>query len=133
LKTIKLIALGSFVAFIISMGSLWQTGATSGGASQSFDVCMEDDDNKGNAVRFNSRTGDYQFCAGGKVTSGKGTVNRTGNTITLEHDDADRKVKVVASIDTAAKKGTAAIQTPPGKTFGTVSDSSTSDSVCGCR
>jgi hypothetical protein len=130
-KTIKLAALCGLVAVIVLTGSGWQTPATTNGASQSFDVCMEDDETKANAVRFNSNTGDYQFCAGGSVTSGKGTVKKMGNTILLEHNDANRKV--MARIDTTANKGSATLQTPPGTTRGSVVDENTSDSVCGCR
>lgn len=131
MKIIKLLALGSFVAFIILTGSRWQASSAANGASQSFNVCMEDDDNKGNAVRFNSGTGDYQFCTGGTISSGKGTVTKTGTTVTLAYDAKDRKVSI--TFDTASKKGTASIQTPPGKTLGIISDTNTSDSVCGCR
>lgn len=101
------------------------------GSAQSFDVCLEDDAYKGSALRFNSRTGDYRFCAGGYVSSGRGSVTKMGSVVALQHNAADRRV--IGRIDTSAKNGSAMLQSPPGMAKGTVRDSNTSNSSCACR
>lgn len=99
--------------------------------AQDFDVCMEDDSDKASAVRFSSTSGDYQFCAGGNFFTGKGTITKQGNSVTLQHTAADRRVLV--RVDNSTNNGSASIQAPAGKTVGTIRDSSTADSKCGCR
>src|SRR5262249_4268477 len=77
-----------------------------------FDVCLQDDSTRGNVLLINSATGDYRFCCGGTTFTGKGTVKKSGSTISLTSSTADRRVQ--AQIDSALKKGTAELQSPPG-------------------
>src|SRR5689334_14507411 len=90
--------------------------------AQDFDVCLQDDSNSAVVLRFNSKTGDYQFCAG-SVFTGKGTVTKSGSVIALQNAAADRRI--VARIDTATHSGTASFQSPPGTNRGTIRDSNT--------
>jgi beta-propeller repeat-containing protein len=95
-----------------------------------FDVCIQDDSN-GSFLMFNSTSGEYQFtnCAGVTIT-GVGTLRRRGDQITLEHNAGDRRV--VASIDSAVNKGSAAIQSfSQGRTF-TITDRNTANNTCNC-
>jgi hypothetical protein len=73
-----------------------------------FDVCLQDDFNPTTSVAFNTLTGDYLFCAGGTPYSGKGTVTRRGNTITLQHNAGDRRMQV--TLDATANRATASFQ-----------------------
>lgn len=100
-------------------------------AAQSFDVCVEDDSNKATAIRFNSTTGDYMACAGGASLTGRGSVQKTGSVVSLQVNTAERRIN--ARVDTSAKQGSAAIQSPPGTTRGSARDSNTANSTCGCR
>jgi hypothetical protein len=100
-------------------------------SAQSYDLCVEDDSNKSNALRFSSTTGEYMFCAGGASFRGTGSVAKSGNALTLQHAAADRRV--TARVDTAAGQGSASVQAPPGKTVGSVRDTNTANSTCGCR
>src|SRR5262245_20768941 len=84
--------------------------------AQSFDICLQDDSNANIVLRFNSSTGDYQFCIG-SVFTGKASVSRAGNVFTLQNAAADRRI--IARVDTAAGNGTATLQSPPGTTRGT--------------
>jgi hypothetical protein len=99
--------------------------------AQGFDVCLEDDSDKGTALRINTTTADYLFCAGGKTYSGKGSLVKSGDIIVLQHLAADRKLS--ARVDTSAKSGSASFQSPVGKTLGTIRDGNTVDSKCECR
>jgi hypothetical protein len=98
--------------------------------AQTTDICLADD-GSGAALSFNSTTGDYVFCYGGKRLTGSGSVRKSGSNITLEHSAPDRKV--IARINTSVKNASASIQSPVGKTLGTISDSDTSNNNCGCR
>jgi hypothetical protein len=99
--------------------------------AQSFDLCLEDDGDKGTAIRINSSTADYIFCAGGKSFSGRGSVVKSGDVIVLQHLAADRRLSV--RIDTAAKTASASFESPAGKTIGTIKDGNTADSKCLCK
>ena len=101
-----------------------------GVGAQSFDACMTDD-GSGASLRFNSDNGDYVFCAGGKTFSGTGSVTKIGKVITLQHNSADRRL--AASVNTGTRTGSGMIQSPVGKTVGSISDRNTADSTCQCR
>jgi hypothetical protein len=101
-----------------------------GVGAQSFDTCITDDGG-GAALRFNSGNGDYMFCAGGKTFTGSGSVTKLGKVITLQHNAADRRL--AASVNTGTRTGSGMIQSPVGKTVGSISDRNTSDSTCQCR
>lgn len=85
-----------------------------------FDVSLQDDSNPGNALLFNSKTGDYRYCCGGTVFTGRGKVSIQGCTVTLQHITTDRRVQ--ASTDKGAFRGTASLQTPPGTIRCTITD-----------
>jgi hypothetical protein len=98
--------------------------------AQSFDVCLTDD-GSGASLRFSSSSGDYSFCGGGKTLSGTGSVSKSGTITTLQQNAADRRI--TARINTSAKNGSASVQSPVGKTIGTIADTDTGNSSCSCR
>lgn len=94
-----------------------------------FDVCLEDDSG-GGTLLFNSFSGNYLFCASGASYTGKGSVSKRGCTITLTHNPTNRRV--IATADTCQKKGTAALQTPPGTMRCNITDRDTRNNSCNC-
>jgi hypothetical protein len=98
--------------------------------AQSGEICLADDGN-GASLSFNSTTGAYTFCHASKRLTGTGSVRRSGSNITLEDSGPDRKV--IARVNTSVKNASASVQSPVGKTLGTISDSDTSNNNCGCR
>jgi HYR domain-containing protein len=95
------------------------------------DVCLQDDSNPGTALTFNSATGDYKFCCGGSVFTGKGTVTIRGCTITLQHTTADRRVSV--TVDKNSFRGSATLQSPPGNLRCGITDRDIRNSSCNCN
>lgn len=96
------------------------------------DVCLQDS-SSGDVLSLNLATGDYQFTrcgAAGFTISGKGTVRSKGNTLSLEHNSADRRV--VAQVDTSVRRGTAAVQLFSLSTTFTITDRNTADNACTC-
>ncbi|MEN3332220.1 MAG: serine protease [Blastocatellia bacterium] len=96
-----------------------------------FDLCIQDESN-GNLLQINSTTGDYQFtnCAGLTI-GGIGTLTKRGSQITLQHNAADRRV--MASLDTSAKRATASIQLlSQGRMF-SITDRNITNNSCACR
>ena len=95
-----------------------------------FDRCIQDDSN-GNILKINSTTGDYRFTnCSGFTLGGIGTLVFKGNITNLQHYAADRRV--LARIDSSAKRGTASIQVfAYGRTF-TITDRNTSNNTCTC-
>lgn len=128
MKLLKLAAVILLVAFLMLIGEGEQRRLV---AAQGFDICLQDDADRANALQFNSQTGEYKFCAGVQAMSGRASVRREGASLTLEQTAADRRL--LARVDTASKTGTASIQSPGGKSPGTISDQSTGDSSCACR
>ena len=96
-----------------------------------FDVCLQDDSN-GNILRFNEFTGDYVFTSCSGITAnGTASVFKKGGSITLQHMPADRRV--TAQVDTAVKKGSAAIQLfSPARSL-TIIDRNIANNSCACR
>ncbi|MEW6211608.1 MAG: HYR domain-containing protein, partial [Acidobacteriota bacterium] len=98
-----------------------------------FDICLQDDSSASRVLLFNSQTGDYIFCCGGVQFSGKGTVTRKGNTITLNHSGGTPSRRVSASVTIGgANKGDATLQSPPGTTVCTIRDSNILNNSCAC-
>jgi uncharacterized delta-60 repeat protein len=95
-----------------------------------FDVCLQDDATPATVLLFNSQTGDYRFCCGGTVFTGRGKVRVQGCTISLEHITTDRRVQ--ATVDKATFRGTASLQTPPGVIRCTISDRDIRNNSCKC-
>ena len=100
-------------------------------AKDDYDMCVEDDTNKTDALRFNSKTGQSLVCTGGGWYSTLATVSRGEHTIILQISAGDRDL--MANVDTAAKTGSAVFQAPRGKTLARIHDSNTGDSRCLCR
>jgi hypothetical protein len=98
--------------------------------SQDFDVCLTDDNN-GASLRFNSTSGDYMFCGGGKTFTGTGSVKKQDGTMSLQHSASDRRLS--ATVNTSGKNGAALMQSPVGKNVGAISDTNTANSSCKCR
>jgi uncharacterized delta-60 repeat protein len=96
-----------------------------------FDACVQDD-STGNLLKINTTTGDYQFTnCSGVMLAGQGSITRRGGLITLQHNASDRRV--LARLDTAARKATASIQLlSTGATFNIV-DTNTANNTCVCR
>jgi hypothetical protein len=95
-----------------------------------FDVCLQDDNNPGTVLLFNSLTGDYRFCCNGITYTGKGKATRQGCIYTLEHNTTDRRV--LGKIDKAIFKSTASLQSPPGSLRCAISDRDTRNNSCSC-
>jgi hypothetical protein len=91
---------------------------------------LQDDTTASTVLLVNTQTGDYRFCCQGSVFVGKGMVVKQGNTWTLTHNAADRRV--LGKGDTNAKTGTASLQTPPGTTRCTITDRNISNNSCTC-
>ena len=104
---------------------------TSVGVSGGFDVCLQDDGNPSTVLLFSSQTGDYRFCCGGTIFTGRGTVIVKGGTISLQHNAADRRVQAI--FDGSVFKGTASLQSPPGTTRCTIADRDTRNNTCNCQ
>ena len=101
-----------------------------GGGGGSFDICLQDDAKSSTVLLFNSQTGDYRFCCNGTVVTGRGTVITKGSIVTLDHLMPDRRVQ--ATVDRSAFKGSASLQSPPGKGLCTISDRDIRNNTCTC-
>jgi hypothetical protein len=115
---------------LVSMAIVGVSSFVSSVEAQNFDTCIADDSN-GSTLRFNSGNGDYMFCAGGKTFTGTGSVTKMGRVVALQHNAADRRL--VASVNTDTRTGSGMLQSPVGKTVGSISDRNTADSSCQCR
>ena len=97
-----------------------------------FDICLQDD-SSGAVVQFNSSTGDYVFCCGNGVTvSGRGTLSKQGNIYTLLQGPNETDRRLTVRLDQGVGRGTAALQSPPGKTICTITDRNTKNNTCVC-
>lgn len=96
-----------------------------------FNICLQDDSNPTSVLLFNTATGEYRYCCAGTIFTGVGTVTIRGDVFTLQHNPADRRV--VGRLDAAVATGSAAIQSPAGKTLAcTITDRNTADNTCSC-
>ncbi|MEW6213101.1 MAG: hypothetical protein AB1631_32685 [Acidobacteriota bacterium] len=95
-------------------------------AAPTYDKLIQDDSSN-NMLRFNSTTGQYLFsrCSDGFTLTGIGSVTKTGCVYKLTHNPLDRRV--LASLDTCQKKGSASLQYPPGTSFLSITDRDTSN------
>jgi hypothetical protein len=96
-----------------------------------FDVCLQDDSNASIVFLGNTQTGAYLFCCGGTVFSGTARVIVKGKTATFQHNSADRRV--LAKVNGGSFKGTAALQSPPGRTICTITERDSRNSSCVCQ
>jgi len=96
----------------------------------SFDLCLQDDGGRG-ILKVNSTTGDYLFTnCNGVTLAGTGTLTSRGGTITLQHYATDRRV--LATLNTGARKGTATIQLFSPRSMFTLTDRNLSNNTCNC-
>jgi len=95
-----------------------------------FNVCLQDDSNPGNVAFFNTVSGAYRVCCNGTVFTGTGTVTLRGCTFTLSHNPGDRRLTI--NVDFAGKKGSAALQFPPGVMKCTIMDRDLTNNTCTC-
>jgi hypothetical protein len=95
-----------------------------------FNGCLQDDGQATTVLLINTQTGDYRFCCQGLVVSGKGTIVKHGNTWTLSHTAADRRVR--ATLDGSGNRGTGSLQMPPGTTQCLLTDRKLSNNACNC-
>jgi HYR domain-containing protein len=96
-----------------------------------FNVCLQDDSVPATVFLGNTLTGDYRFCCGGTIFTGKALVIRRGSEVTFQHNPADRRVQ--ATDDEAVFRGTASIQFPAGTIKCTITDRNTRDNSCICQ
>ena len=90
-----------------------------------FDTCLQDD-SSGSVLQFNSSTGDYVFCcANGVTVSGRGTVSRQGNIYSLQQGSAETDRRLTVRVDQGVGRGTATLQSPPGRIVCTITDRNT--------
>jgi hypothetical protein len=95
-----------------------------------FDACLQDNSNSATVILWNTTTGEYAFCCGGQVYLGTGVLSRRGCTVSLVHNTL--QLRVSASIDFAMSRGSASIQSPPGSTQCSISDSDITNNTCNC-
>jgi hypothetical protein len=95
-----------------------------------FDLCLQDDADPTKVVFINSSTGDYRFCCGGTVISGRGQVSIRGSIYTLEDNSTGRRV--LARDDEGVHKGTATLQMPSVALNCVIGDRNTLNNSCTC-
>jgi Concanavalin A-like lectin/glucanases superfamily/HYR domain len=95
-----------------------------------FDICLQDDSRASSVLQFNSMSGNYQFCCGTMVFTGKGTVLKSGNIVALTHNAPDRRL--TARVDLASKRASASLQSPPGVVKCTITDRNITNNACQC-
>ena len=105
--------------------------ATCSFAVTTFDLCVQDDSNPGAMVMVNSISGDYQFCCGGNIFTGQGTVSIKGNLVTVEQNKTNRRVTI--KVDKGTKQGTASYASPPGHILCQIRDTNITNNTCLCH
>lgn len=95
-----------------------------------FDICLQDNSNANAVLFINSLTGEYAYCCNGQTYTGTGTVTKKNCTVTLSVVTAQRRVS--ASVDLSAKRGNATLQSPPGSSLCSITDSDMTNNSCNC-
>ncbi len=114
------------------------TDASGNTATCSFTVTVFNgrlqDDSAGcnNTVLFNTIDGSYRWCCNGTIFTGVATVKKLGNTYTLQHNPADRRVLINLSAGSAPPSGNASLQSPPGTIRCVIADRDTRNDTCVC-
>jgi hypothetical protein len=92
------------------------------------------DDSEGcnDTVLFNTLTGDYRWCCHGTIFTGRGMVTKKGDTYTIQHDPADRRVLISLSAGAPTPAGYASLQSPPGTTRCVITDRDIRNDTCVC-
>lgn len=98
-----------------------------------FDIRLQDDTNPTIVVLVNSFTGQYRFCCNGTVFTGVGKMQIQGDTFTLEHVAADRRVTVRVNDGLNPPSGSASLQAPAGTTRCTITDRDTRNNTSLCQ
>jgi len=94
---------------------------------------LEDDaEGCNNTVLFNTLTGDYRWCCHGTIFTGKGKVAKLGNTYTLTHNPADRRVLITLNAGASTPNGNASLQSPVGTIRCTIADRDIRNDTCLC-
>ena len=84
------------------------------------------------SVLFNTFTGDYRLCCHGTIFTGRGKVIRLGDTIRIEHNPSDRRVRIDLSSGSFPPSGNGSIQSPPGTSRCVLQDRDTRNDTCVC-
>jgi hypothetical protein len=92
---------------------------------------VQDDSGPSTVVLVNSATGDYRFCCGGTMYTGKGTVSSRAGAITVEHNTTTRRVLI--KLDRSSRQGTASYASPPGQVLCTIRDTNILNNACACQ
>jgi len=114
------------------------TDAHSNTATCSFTISvfngrLEDDfESCNNTVLFNTLTGDYRWCCHGTTFTGRGKITRSGDTITLSHVAADRRVLINLAAGASTPNGNASLQFPAGTTRCVIFDRDIRNDICLC-
>jgi uncharacterized delta-60 repeat protein len=97
-----------------------------------FDICIHDDNN-GNLLQFNSRTGSYQFsnCRKGFSLTGSGSVIIRFCKIELQDVERDRNIS--ALVNTCTHAGTASVRDFSRNQTFTMTDRDITNNSCSCR
>jgi hypothetical protein len=92
------------------------------------------DDSAGcnNTVLFNTITGAYRWCCNGTIFTGVGTIKKLGNTFTLTHNAADRRVMISLSAGSFPPSGSGSIQSPSGTQRCVITDRDIRNNTCAC-
>lgn len=98
------------------------------GLPSGFDICVQDDRKKKNALAWSSFSGNYQFICNGQLFTGRGTVQRTANGFALLHEVEGRRIE--GAIDTTTRTGSGSLETPVGTARCTLADKNYTNSVC---
>lgn len=98
-----------------------------------FNARLQDDSAVcGNTVLFNTLTGDYQWCCGTTIFTGRGTMTKAGNTFKLEHNAGDRRVLINLSAGNSPPSGTANFQSLTSATKCMITDRDIRNDTCIC-
>ena len=97
-----------------------------------FDVCLQDDSNPNNVLRWNSANGQYIFCCNGVTLAGTGIVGSKKGVLNLTHITSDRRVQGFLYMNQT--KGSASLQMPSNQLPPcTISDSNVTNNTCTCQ
>jgi hypothetical protein len=98
-----------------------------------FNARLQDDSGGcSNTVLFNTLTGDYRWCCGTTIYTGRGTVTKIGNTYKIEHNAGDRRVLINLAAGNFPPSGTATFQSLASTTRCTITDRDTRNDTCIC-
>lgn len=96
-----------------------------------FNACIQDDNNPGTVLVWNTATGQYRFCCTGTTYTGIGTVTRGKNGMfSLSHTTADRKI--TATLNCGTSSGQGRLESPVGSVQCLINDTNTGNNSCNC-